>query len=179
MGPRGRGHVFLAFVPSKVGRAVSSRTCPPGTDQGPPLFDWHPQIFTHSHLGTAYCAVVGMQVCSLHSSVAGRLAVYVTFHVDCPPPRRLPEYLLLFHSAQAPTGLYVLAGCEHGQGPRQDELWNRGNYREQLHAVTEVGWNGDGAKLEDLEGWLIDHSGRYMRPLGLQWAGYLALPAIS
>lgn len=174
MGPRGRGHVFLAFVPSKVGRAVSSRTCPPGTDQGPPLFDWHPQIFTHLHLGTAYCAVV-CRYAVYTVSVVGSLAVYVTFHVACPPPRRLPEYLLLFHSAQAPTAQagttvprYVLAGCEHGQGPRQDELWNRGNYREQLHAVTEVGWNGDGAKLEDLEGWLIDHSGRYMRPLGLQ-----------
>ena len=46
MGPRGRGHFMSLFFPTMEGLSPAVRAHL-GRDQGPPLFDWHPQIFTH------------------------------------------------------------------------------------------------------------------------------------
>lgn len=46
MGPRGRGHVLPLFLPTLEGLSpvVSAHL---ERDQGPPLFERHPQIFSH------------------------------------------------------------------------------------------------------------------------------------
>lgn len=58
MGPRGRGHVLSLFLPTLEGLSPVVRAHL-GRDQGPPLFDWHPQIFTHLQSVYLYLTCMG------------------------------------------------------------------------------------------------------------------------
>lgn len=64
MGPRGTWSCLLPlFLPTLEGLSPVVRAHL-GRDQGPPLFDWHPQILTHSHL---------------HLNLQYRMTSYITY----------------------------------------------------------------------------------------------------
>lgn len=134
----------FAFVPSNLGRAVSSRACPPGTGSGAALVRLAP---ANPH-PLALALALAVQDDLLHASVPGYLVIQVgyvglyslTCMGACFSPAAAPNISLRpfgpdFPGPMKPCSLCCDRVCvcvcwrrawEHGLGPRQDELWGPG-----------------------------------------------------
>lgn len=151
----------FAFVPSNLGRAVSSRACPPGTGSGAALVRLAP---ANPH-PLALALALAVQDDLLHASVPGYLVIQVgyvglyslTCMGACFSPAAAPNISLRPFGPDLPGPMKpcslccdrvcVCAGGEHGsmdRGRGRMNYGDRGNYRVQLRAVTEAGWNGTG-----------------------------------